>query len=116
MSGSLLFVFEMIPERTDMWFIENPKELPKGIVTAMKAMRGLTINGDDLNPEQQEAGDILLCAMAKKQDAEHYTAYSEAKQKLVGVLEPYLVKRGDQKLALFPKDGKLHVMRAAMFM
>lgn len=116
MSSSLLFVFEMIPERTDMWFIENPKELPKGVVTAMKTLRGLTINSDELNPEQHEASDILICAMAAKKQAEHYTSYSEAKQKLVGVLEPYLLQNNDQKLVLEPKDGRLHVIRAAMFM
>lgn len=69
--NSILFVYEMAGERTDVFFIHDGKELDKAIRQALSKVRDTMVNVDELTTEQDLAHDLLNAAMTDEDGAKY---------------------------------------------
>lgn len=90
--NSILFVYEMAGERTDVFFIHDGNELDKEVRRALSKARNTMVNVDDLTPEQELAHDVLNAAMTDEEGAQYL---NEIHLPFQGMLLPY--KLTDQK-------------------
>lgn len=86
--NSILFVYEMAGERTDVFFIPDGNELDKEVRRALSKARNTMVNVDDLTPEQDLAHEVLNAAMSTEEGAQYL---DEAHKPFQGMLLPYKI-------------------------
>ena len=69
--NSILFIYEMAGERTDVFFIDDGMKIDKEVRRAMSAARNTMVNVDELTPEQDLAHDVLNAAMTDEDGAKY---------------------------------------------
>lgn len=69
--NSILFVYEMAGERTDVFFVHDGNELDKAVRQALSKARNTMVNVDELTAEQELAHDVLNAAMTDEDGAQH---------------------------------------------
>ncbi len=106
-SRSILLTYETIPEGIQMFFIPDHKELDKKVLKALQALRGFTINGDDLTEKQWKRFEVFNAAITKPESVKHLDAKWK---KYAGLLLPYEIT--DQKS--LHVQGKLYLVRIGM--
>ena len=106
-SRSILLTYEMIPDGIQMFFIPDHKELNKKVLKAIQALRGLTVNSDELNDDQWARFEVFNAALTKPKAVKHL---DKKWRKYAGLLLPYEVT--DQKS--LQVTGKLYLVRIGM--
>jgi hypothetical protein len=89
MRKSIMFVYEVLGDSTEVFFIPDAAKLPKPVIDAMKTARNTVMNRDDLSAPQTDAHEIITSAVSEESAVEYI---DEPYKKFVGTLLPYKVR------------------------